>query len=156
LDGTVDSAFSQSSFKPIVSKVIAEASAVVPVVNGLELETGYWRELSGLVKQAGLQRPVDLVVCTHADGLSCVAQEHEMDCQRRKETIAKEFGISQDRIVVCAPKFGLASQVLLSKSSPTAKPNINPRDPRQELECIASGFRLTSFAALLTSLICRP
>ncbi|CAG8769265.1 16420_t:CDS:2, partial [Acaulospora colombiana] len=51
-------------------------------------------------------RPVDLVVCTHLDGLSQTPLELERDIQTRKDQISRVFGIDNSNIVMATPVWG--------------------------------------------------
>jgi hypothetical protein len=124
----------QQSFLHTVGKAIAQSDAVVAVVNGLQLELDHWTKLPRIVEQARPGRPVDLVVCTHLDGLSETPQELERDIQTRKGTISSEFGIEPNKVVMATPLWGLGAHILLSQSTNETKPAIDFHDGKFELE----------------------
>ncbi|PVF97105.1 hypothetical protein CPB86DRAFT_465117 [Serendipita vermifera] len=79
-------------------------------------------------------RPVDLVVCTHLDGLSKTPLELERDIQTRKDQISRVFGIDDTNIVMATPVWGLGAHILLSQTTDETKPEIDFKDGRFDLE----------------------
>ncbi|PVF97107.1 hypothetical protein CPB86DRAFT_465127 [Serendipita vermifera] len=122
----------QSSSLQVISRIITQSDAIIPVMDGVESETSLWRKLPFFIRRLG--RPANLVICTRLDMLNDIVDQRDRDIQSRREIISAAFDITEDRVVVCTPSHYLGAQVLMAQSTPELKPVINFGNAKHSLE----------------------
>ncbi|KLO16285.1 hypothetical protein SCHPADRAFT_901671 [Schizopora paradoxa] len=115
LPGVGESGGEFHEFQDLVREVAKEVNAVVPIVSFKEIPKEDWRQQLPDIVKAGLQRPPDLVLCTHLDYAKDRAYE-------LVGSVAKTFwpkmptDDGRNKVLSTATRMGISSRLLLKMS----------------------------------------